>query len=169
MTSTTAVPTSTSYRAVHRGSLQTLATGTPAQLAVALADANLDDVALYTSLEGPLEGLVHEPTIRIVRPRDAEQDRINGLDASQPQALAAEVRRVAEAAHAQHPQYRGHWEGWSLGRMKRDLEMAGGVIVEGDILLVKAWPAQGDIPAYSVRRGHDVSIPAGWGYIEPVS
>lgn len=103
----------------------------------------------------------------------AEQDRINALDAAQPQALAAEVRRVAEAAHAAFPQFHGHWDGWKLGRMTRDLETKGGRIAGGDIVLFReakvAWaPRRPDLTVYSIRRGWDVSVPSGWGYVEEV-
>jgi hypothetical protein len=49
------------FRAVHRGSLQTLGVGTAAEL-LSLdigTGARWDDVALYRTVEGPLGGLVH--------------------------------------------------------------------------------------------------------------
>jgi hypothetical protein len=157
------------YRAVHRGSFETLAVGTVDELRKALINANLADVAIYTSLAGRLEGLVGS-TASFLLDANAMQDRINGLDA-QPQALAAEVRRVAEATHAQYPQFRGHWDGWKLGRMTRDLETKGGHIVAGDIVLfreVDLAPLRPDLTVYSVRRGCDVAVPSGWGYVEEV-
>lgn len=72
----------------------------------------------------------------------------------------AEVIEQAEAAHAQYPQYRGHWDGdeWVLVQFKRRVTTKlGDAFLPGDITLARmdddTYPT-----AYSLRNRIDTSV-----------
>lgn len=77
----------------------------------------------------------------------------------------------AEAATAQYPQYRGHWDGpeWTLIRLKRRVKTKLGVAFEeGEIALatLRAAEPEYDLPeawtAWSVSNRINTSVPLGW-------
>jgi hypothetical protein len=55
------------------------------------------------------------------------------------QDIRSKLISQAEAAHAQYPQYRGHWDNWILGRVKRRVTMrkTGWHIEKGTLLLME--------------------------------
>ena len=55
------------------------------------------------------------------------------------QELRAKLIADAEAAHAQYPQYKGHWDNWILGRVKRRIAMrkTGWHLEKGTVLLME--------------------------------
>ena len=84
---------------------------------------------------------------------------------TRPTTLAG-LKAEAEAAHAQFPQYKGHWDGWKLARITRRIRTKLGVAFEpGDVVLAKDEtipdPAgdQRAVVAYSFRNKADTSLP----------
>lgn len=80
------------------------------------------------------------------------------------------ARALAKAEHADHRQFDGHWDGWTLGIATSDVHSKGGdQALRGDLVLFKLdRPGLSCTPShsfYSVRLGWNCS--AGWG-IEPV-
>src|SRR6185295_1878541 len=102
-------------------------------------------------------------TTNQIEAREAEADallsRINGTPDWDRFALVTAMitlRMAADKAHAAYPQYRGHWDGWKLGRVIRDVETKAGVAFRaGDLALYNpARPFFPDSPitTYSVRN-----------------
>lgn len=51
------------------------------------------------------------------------------------------LREEADAAHTQYRQYRGHWDGWVLGRLLRTVKTKAGVAGrKGDLVLFNPTP-----------------------------
>lgn len=105
----------------------------------------------------------------------AAQEGINAADAAcyTPALLRNLIVATADEAHAQYPQYAGHWNGpeWQLGEVARQVRTKSGVAFRrGDIVLFRerteeecrAGCAPGFVTAYSVRNGIDTSVPAGY-------
>jgi hypothetical protein len=93
--------------------------------------------------------------------------------------LATFRRAEAESAHAQYPQYAGHWNGWRIAEITRTVRTKLGVAFEvGDLVLVSPevredkvaprgrnefadyadWPIKQFATAYSYRNGCDTAI-----------
>lgn len=91
------------------------------------------------------------------------------------------MRASAEAAHAQYPQYAGHWDTWTAGTVTKRIRTKLGVAFEkGDEVLVspevreervtprgpdkflpyEQWPVKPFRTCYSFRNGIDTSVPA---------
>lgn len=99
---------------------------------------------------------------RMLEPATAvAQERIN-LSRDTASARAA-IITLADARHAQYPQYVGHWDGgeWQIGVIHRRVRTKLGVAFEaGDVVL---WRDQRDeensyLTAYSVRNEVDTAI-----------
>ena len=76
-----------------------------------------------------------------------------------------EIIQMAQAAHAQWPQYAGHWQGseWVLVEITRRVVTKGGVAFEpGDITIARPplWIG-GDWTAYSLRNRIDTRFSGG--------
>jgi hypothetical protein len=101
------------------------------------------------------------------------------------EGLATTRREAAERAHAQYPQYAGHWDGWELAEVTRRVTTKGGLAFEpGDLVLrnpktrteqvpprgrwtsIDEWVPKQFVTCYSFRREGDVSVPA--EYLRPV-
>ena len=103
----------------------------------------------------------------------ADQLYVNEVFASDgPDVAAATIRILAAAAHAEYPQYEGHWAGddWTLARVTQRVETKGGLRFEkGDIVLLKYEPSyfgcSAEKTAYSVRGRIDVRVDYG---VEPL-
>ena len=80
--------------------------------------------------------------------------------------LADTIRNSAKAAHAQYPQYAGHWDGpeWILVEVTRTVKTKlGAAFVKGDISLGKVeteGPMAGSWTIYSVSNKVDTGVPA---------
>lgn len=91
--------------------------------------------------------------------------------------LEAQLRAEAEAAHAQYPQYAGHWDGWRVAVITKRIRTKFGVAFErGDHVLVspdtrqeRVIPKRATDPqfetrtvatAYSWRNRIDTSVDA---------
>lgn len=96
----------------------------------------------------------------------AEQELVNRAARSCSADLVRRlIVRLADRRHASYPQYAGHWNAWTLGRLRRDVITKGGVrFLAGDIVLVKpadrrlAVSAFPDTTAYSVRGAVDCAV-----------
>ncbi len=65
----------------------------------------------------------------------------------------------AEAQLAQYPQYRGHWDGWRVGRITRDVKTKLGVAFKrDDVVLYTDDRGARFVTAYSFRNRVDTSI-----------
>lgn len=78
-------------------------------------------------------------------------------------ATREEVAAAAEQQHADHPQYRGHWDGdeWQPVRLTRRVTTKMGVAFEaGDVTLARWTPDTDDTvaTAYSFRNRVDTSV-----------
>ncbi len=127
-----------------------------------------------TAAAQPLDGLIDrlareggrfDPTIG-----SALQDAINAIDTAEGAREC--ILRAAERAHADLPQYKGHWRGeeWQIGVIDSRVESAIGVTFErGDVALwheptaenVRFAERDGLAPcctAYSVRFTVDTTI-----------
>jgi len=68
--------------------------------------------------------------------------------------VKTELIAVAEDQHAQYPQYRGHWDTWSVGTLRKDIKSRGAVIgVRGENVLVDPD---------SLTKPDDPEVVAGW-------
>lgn len=94
------------------------------------------------------------------------QETVNLFDGSHRQT-AILVRSIAEASHAEYPQFAGYWDGWQLVRIKREVETKAGMAFrKDDITIVRPIRASfsrimvGNIRvvAYSIRNGVDTEI-----------
>lgn len=91
------------------------------------------------------------------------------------------MRATAEAAHAQYPQYAGHWDDWTVGMVTKRIRTKSGVAFEkGDQVMVSPdtrseripprgldkyrpydeWPVKQFRTCYSFRNQIDTSVPA---------
>lgn len=94
--------------------------------------------------------------------------------------LAARLRREADAAHAEWPQYVGHWDDWRVAQVTRKVSTKQGVAFEaGDLVLVapavttervppcgkgveySEWPERAFAKAYSHRNAIDTNVLVG--------
>ena len=105
----------------------------------------------------------------------AQQDALNqrigmriGHPVFTPDAGAWLVRQIAERAHAEYPQYVGHWDGWKLVRFGRDVTTKGGLrFAIGDYAIADMTPPalpfchDGSVTAYSVRGAVNVRVGRG--------
>lgn len=80
-------------------------------------------------------------------------------------AVEDEIRSHANEAHTAYPQYRGHWDGWTLAKIRRRIDTKAGVCFEpGDVVLVaprQRWRTlivDASDTVYSVRVGSDVAV-----------
>jgi hypothetical protein len=80
-------------------------------------------------------------------------------------AISEWLKADAELAHEMYPQYRNHWDGWSVGVMRRRVETKMGVAFEaGDLVLVKPRDSYHfrittfEDTAYSWRNGIDTRV-----------
>lgn len=75
-----------------------------------------------------------------------------------------EIVRLAEEAHRQYPQYRGHWRGpeWKLVLIRRAIRTKMGVAFErGDVTIARPSEEHpGHVSAYSLRNEIDTMIEA---------
>ncbi|MAG28100.1 hypothetical protein CMI47_21450 [Candidatus Pacearchaeota archaeon] len=75
------------------------------------------------------------------------------------------IAAIAISAHAEFPQYVGHWNGWHVVTLKSSLTTkAGQAFVKGDVALrnfstSKDDQRQGFCTLYSIRNGCDTSVP----------
>lgn len=95
------------------------------------------------------------------------------------EALRAKLVAQANAAHAQYPQYAGHWDAWRLAEVTRRQTGKSGLQFEtGDLTLVSPetrtdkipprgtslpyaqWPEVLFTTAYSFRTGNDTAVRA---------
>lgn len=97
-------------------------------------------------------------------------------------SLAATLRREANEAHAQYPQYAGHWDSWRVAEITRRVVSKGRRVAfeAGDLVLVAPetraervaprgkvlpydeWPQVTFATAYSRRNGVDTGVRADW-------
>lgn len=95
-------------------------------------------------------------------------------------AVKALLIAEAERQHAEYPQYAGHWDGWSVGALKRDVKSRGALVgSKGDFVLydpesfttedhpevVAGWRASGMVTVYLPAHyagGCDTSIRASY-------
>jgi hypothetical protein len=107
---------------------------------------------------------------------------MNPMVHSTPEVLE-HLRRAliteAAAAHAQYPQYEGHWDNWRVAEITRRVRTKMGVAFQaGDLVLVapqtttekvaprsrqpiayEDWPTKEFATAYSRRNGIDTAVP----------
>lgn len=96
------------------------------------------------------------------------QERVNL--SPDPVSARDAIVRLADAAHAEYPQYAGHWEGeeWQVGVIRRRVRTRAGIAFEpGDVVL---WRIKRDeetryLTAYSVR--HEVKTTVKPSNIKP--
>ena len=69
--------------------------------------------------------------------------------------ITAHLIAAADAAHAQYPQYAGHWDGWVAMRATREVRTKGGVrVTAGEVVLVDpATLTGGGSPIFHSSRG----------------
>lgn len=73
--------------------------------------------------------------------------------------IVAAFKAEAEAAHAQYPQYQGHWDGWVLGQLTRTVRTKLGVAgVKGELVLMAPTSFQGIRTFYSRRNRIDTTV-----------
>lgn len=75
------------------------------------------------------------------------------------------IRSHADEEHLAYLQYRGHWDGWTLAKIRRRIETKAGICFEpGDVVLVavrQRWRTlivDVSDTVYSVRVGSDVAV-----------
>jgi hypothetical protein len=109
----------------------------------------------------------------------AESIMTTVTEAQQTEALNAhlarrqmedEIRRHAKAAHKDFPQYRNHWDGWTLFRVLKRIKTKGGVAFEAGDVTIGTRIVDPNYPIeelrvrtvlYSTRRGNDVVLKDG--------
>lgn len=84
--------------------------------------------------------------------------------------IGEDLRATAAAAHAQYPQYKGHWDGWVVAQIKRQIRTKAGVaFTKGEWVLAKPEIREGkqldgstyrSVTCYSVSNKMDTSVPA---------
>jgi len=94
---------------------------------------------------------------------------LGGMNATQIKGLEDTIRAKAERAHAQYPQYAGHWDadkGWKLVQVTRRVKTKfGEAFRKGELSLgrVETLDLGGDEPetvwnVYSVKNGIDTIL-----------
>jgi hypothetical protein len=161
------------YRAIDRLSGRCIGAGVAGRVRARIEDGGIaiEEVELRTARTGfPLAAEEARSILAAATPlrnrlttqeeRDEAQDAMNEMDPDDVRLLKAEIVRLAEGAHAEYPQYLGHWNRWSVGRMENDHGTITGDIQKNDLVLFKATPADpySALTVYSVRVGADIGL-----------
>lgn len=102
------------------------------------------------------------------------------LTTTEAEAIRQSLIAEANRAHAQYPQYKGHWDGFILVRATRVMRGKGGLYAEaGELLLAQPevsppspydrYPGVAFRTMYSNRLGWDFSQRDAWVVVVPTS
>ena len=87
-----------------------------------------------------------------------EYSFVLGMYVGTKSEIAALLVKEAEQAVAAYPQYRGHFEGYKLGRATKTIKTKAGTAVEkGDLVLFKVEATEPEVLALAAKMGrkHD--------------
>jgi len=93
------------------------------------------------------------------------------LPLSEIQASVAYIRRVAAAANAKWPQYRGYWDGaeWILVQIHREIKTKAGIaFCQGELALAKKDTLEGKLVWTVYSRANNINTCLGMNKAVPV-